>query len=407
MANALITPSIIAQEMMLQVDNNLVASKLVNRDYEDEFRKVGDTISIRRPVKFTWRSGATASAQDIEEGNISMQLATQGGVDFSISSKDLTLTVEKFSERYIKPAAITMANQVDSAVLALASQVSNYATTSGPGNAINSFAKFAVGPQRLDENAVPNDRRVAVIGPSDYWGMVGSVSGLYVQDDAKTALERAKLPMLGGTDVYMSQNVAAITTGARGGTPLVNGGSQNVTYAASKSTWTQSLITDGWSNSITGVVKAGDVFTMSGVFDVNPVTKVAMTRLKQFTVMADANSNGSGQATLTISPPIITSGPQQTCSAAPADNIGLTMLGSASTAYPGNLVFHPSAFALAVRPLEIPPGASSDARRVTGDGLSIRMIPFYDATNDVSLFRFDVLYGVKCVFPELATRISG
>ena len=94
-------------------------------------------------------------------------------------------------------------------------------------------------------------------------------------------------------------------------------------------------------------------------------------------------------------------------SAAPADNAALTFAGSASTAYPGNLVFHPSAFALAVRPLEIPPGASPDARRVTGDGISLRMIPFYDATNDQSLFRFDVLFGVKCVYPELATRLAG
>lgn len=411
MPNALITPTIIANEMMLQLENNLVWAKLVNRDYEDTYQKVGDTIQIRRPVKFTTRTGAVASVQDIEEGNIPLQLSTQQGVDFQISSKDKTLTIDKFSERYIKPAAITLANAIDSSVAALALQAPNWVGT--PGSTINSFASFARGVQRLDELGVPQDMRSYVLSPGDYWGVLGSLSGLYVNDKAKTALERAKIGMLGGVDTYMSQNVVNVTLGARGGTPLTNGASQAVTYATAKSTWTQTLITDGWSASVTNVLRPGDTFTIgtlaAGLVDVSPVARANLGRLKQFTVINAANSDAGGNSTITISPPIITSGPQQTCAltAANTDNLAITLIGSANTAYPQSTVFHKTAFALAIRPLDIPDGAPPDARRVSNEGLSLRMIPYYDGTNDVSNYRFDVLYGVKTVYPELASRVSG
>lgn len=411
MANALITPTVIANEMMLQLENNLVWAKLVNRDYEDTYQKVGDTIQIRRPVKFTARTGASVSIQDIEEGNISLQLATQAGVDFSILSKDKTLTIDKFSERYIKPAAITLANQVDNAVAALALQVPNWVGT--PGNTINSFSVFSRGPQRLDELGVPQEDRSFVLSPADYWGVLGSLSGLYVNEKAKTALERAKIGMLGGVDTYMSQNVQNLTTGTRGGSPLTNGAAQGVTYATAKSTWTQTLVLDGASNNITNWARAGDVFTIgtlaSGVVDVSPVARANLGRLKQFTVMSAANSDGAGNVTLTISPPIITSGAQQTCAltAANTDNLAITFVGSAATAYPQSTIFHKTAFALAIRPLDIPDGAPPDARRVSNEGMSLRMIPYYDGATDVSNYRFDILYGVKTVYPELASRVSG
>jgi len=406
MANAYITPTIIAQEMMMQLDNNLVAAKLVNRDYEEEFSKIGDTVQIRRPVKYTVRTGATFSGVDTEEGNISLQLSSQKGVDLQgFSSKDMTLTIDKFSERYIKPAAIQLANAIDVDVLSLGLYAGNWVGT--PGTGITTIPGFFRGPQRLDENGVPADSRTAILNPSDYWGMAGNITGTYIDPTAKDALTKGKLPMLGNIDAYMSQNAPSFTTGARGGTPVINGASQNVTYAASKSTWTQTLNVNGASNSITNWANAGDVFTIAGVYDVNPTTRATLTRLKQFTITAAASSSGAGALALTITPPIIASGPQQNVSAAPANSAAVTMLGSASTVYPFSLAFHKNAFALAVRPLDIPMGAPPGSKRITGDGISIRMIPIYDGTNDVSSIRFDVLYGVKALFPELATRMSG
>lgn len=405
MPNALLTPTVIAKEALMQLENNLVMAKLVHRDYKNEFVKIGSSVSIRRPVKFLVTDGATRSNQDVEEGNTSLTIDKRKHVSWKFSTQDLTLTIEQYSQRYVQPAMIALANQVDRDVLSLYSSIWNWVGT--PGQKVDSFADLAKAPERLDEMAVPTDMRRAVLSPADSWAMVGNLTGLQLQKDSNQAYRKGLLGTVASLDTYMDQNVVRHTVGAHGGAPLVNGAAQNVTYAASKTTWTQSLVTDGWTNSITGIVKAGDVFTIAGVFAVNPVSKAALDFLQEFVVTADANSGATtGPATLTISPPIITSGPYQTVSAVPADNAAITVKGAASTAYPQNLVFHKNALALVTCPLEMPDSAGWKARE-THDGVSIRLVKDYDIDADEEIIRADILYGTKAIYPDLATRVSG
>ncbi len=204
----------------------------------------------------------------------------------------------------------------------------------------------------------------------------------------------------------MSQVAPTHTVGPLGGTPAVNGASQNVTYDTAKNTWTQTLITNGWTASAASRLKKGDIFTIASVNMVNPKTKVSTGILQQFTVMADASSDGSGNLTATISPPIITSGPYQTVDVAPGATASITMRGTANTAYRQNLAYHKNAMALAFVPMVLPEGAYRAARR-SWKGISLRVIPVYDGTNDISAWRLDVLYGRKLVDPRLATRLNG
>src|SRR5712691_604576 len=406
MANTIVTPSIVAKEALRLLDNNLVFGSLVNRAYEDEFDKksngnrIGDTVLIRKPVRYTVRSGAVASPQDTTEKTVSLQVNTQEGVDLQFSSTDLSLKIADFSDRYLKSAMIQLANSVDLKLAALYKDVWNWVGT--PGTALTTFAGFTKAPQRLDEMAVPDADRVAALNPADKWGLIGGFTGFFAPEITKSAIMRAKLPPLGSVDAYSSQNVPTHTTGTRGGTPLVNGAAQNVTYDGSNQ---QNLITDGWT-ATTGSLKKGDVFTIAGVFAVNPVTKAVLSYLQQFVTKADATADGSGNMTVSISPAIITTGPYQTVSAAPADNAAITNLGSNSTGYPQNVVFDRNAFALAMVPMELPEGAVSPARE-TYKGLSVRVIPYYDGTNDLGNWRLDILYGVKSIYPDLATRLSG
>ena len=69
------------------------------------------------------------------------------------------------------------------------------------------------------------------------------------------------------------------------GTPLVKGASQTG----------NSLITDGWTASQTGILKAGDYFQLG-----------TSSSSKLYKVLADANSDGSGDATFDIWPSINT-----------------------------------------------------------------------------------------------------
>lgn len=411
MANSNLTVDVIAKEALLQLDNCLVMAKQVHRGLESEFGNAmngymaGSTVSIRRPTDFTVRDGANVSNQDVVEGTTSITVNKQKGVDFVFTSQELTLNINELSERVIKPAMVQLANQVDADIFDLYKQVPNWVGT--PGQTINSFTDFAVAPQRMDEYAVPADGRSAVLSPSDHWGLLGSQTSLYIQDAAKGAYRNGSLGAIGGVDTYMAQNVPTHTVGVATGTPLVNGGSQVSTYVSVKDTMTQTLNTDGWTNSTTGILKAGDVFTIANVYAVNPITKATLPFLKQFTVTADANSGAStGPSALTIYPAIIDSGAFKNVSAAPADNAAITVLGTGGTGYRQNLAFHKNAFALAMVPMIAPPGAV-DVSRQSYKGTSVRLIPYYTGTSDTSAWRLDILYGTKAIDPRLATRFSG
>ncbi|AOO81654.1 P22 phage major capsid protein family protein [Bosea vaviloviae] len=410
MANTTLTPAIVAKTAVRILENELVMAGMVYRGYEDEFDKklngysAGDTITIRKPTDFTVRDGAVMASQDVTEGRTTITVDKQKGVDFAFTSKELTLNIDELAERVIKPAMVQLANQIDLDVMAEYRNVPNWVGT--PGQTVDAFADFAKAPTRMDLGAVPQDMRSGVLSPTDYWAMAGSQTALYMQNVAQGAYRKGRIGEIGGIDTYMSQNVPTHIVGPLGGAPLVNGGAQGVTYAAVKDIGSQSLVTDGWTAAAAARVKAGDVFTIAGVFDVNPVTKATLPHLKMFVVKADASSDASGNATLTISPPIITSGAFQTVSAVPADNAAMAFFGAAGTGYAQNLVFHKNAFALVVVPLVKPPGAV-DVSRETYKNINARVIPVYDGTTDKSAWRLDILYGVKTVDPRLAVRLSG
>lgn len=411
MANTALTADVIAKEALAILENELGVLNTLYRAYEDEYDNkvngynIGDTLSIRRPADFTVRSGATLSTQDVIEGKVQLVIDQQKGVDFQFTSTELTLKIEDLSERVIKPAMSSLINAIASDVFTQM-YTYGYETVGTWGTTVTTFAGFAKAPERMDICSIPTDSRGALLHPSDNWGLIGGQTTLYNGGLVNSAYTDGNLGRVGGVNTYASQVAPSHTTGARGGTPLVNGASQNVTYDTAKNAWTQSLITDGWTAAAAARVKAGDVFTLASVYKVNPKTKVTTGILQQFVCTADGSSDGSGNLTLTISPPIITSGPHQTVDAAPADNAALTFVGSASTTYRQNLAYHKTAMALAFVPMAMPQGAYNGARR-SYKGMSVRLIPIYDGTNDISKWRLDVLYGRKLIDPRKVVRFGG
>jgi hypothetical protein len=254
--------------------------------------------------------------------------------------------------------------------------------------------------------SVPQTDRNSVLSVSDYWALIGAFTGTipYDNDVNKTALQRAKLPMLGNVDAYMAQSVPVVTNGTRTN-GAVNGASQAVTYATSKDTYTQTLIIDGVGAAAT--IKAGEVFTLAARYAVNPVTGAKLGYLQQFTVTADATADGSGNATITISPPIITAAPYATVDSAVADNDVITWVGSASTAYTQNATFHKEAIKLAwVRPAKPHTGEYSYAEDPE-TGISLRLWAFSDGSADTHSYRADIMYGVLNGDPRLGVRGNG
>jgi hypothetical protein len=412
MANTALTADVVAKEALTMLENELGVLGTFHRAHEDEFAsevngfKKGATIRIRRPADFTVRTTATMNLQDAIEGRTTLTVDKQIGVDFAFTSLDMTLSISKLSERFIRPAMSSIVNEMARDCFSTFYQgVYNWVGT--PGTAINSYADFALGPQRLDEMAVPTSDRYAALQPSDHWALLGSQTGLYITDAAKGAYRDGSLGRIGGVETYMSQVLPTHTTGSRIQltTPITAAasGDQSVSYDTAKNVWTQDLVTTGYGST---TLTAGDVFTIADLYMVNPKTKASTGILQQF-VVTTAHTNDDTD-TIVISPPIITSGPHQTVVLSTgtfASNV-ISDVGVASTAYKQNLVYHKNAFGLACVPMELPQGAPGAAQQ-SYKGFSVRVIPVYDGVNDISKWRLDMLYGRTVLDPRLATRING
>lgn len=408
MANSFLTPSVFAQEGLMLLENELVLGNKVHSDLSSEFAMVGDTISVRRPTAYLGQDDnldVTSYNEDITQGKTTIVMNKTLSVKVNISALDRTLSFDRTVEDIIKPVAIKFKDKIETSLASLYTNLYWFSGT--PGTVPSTFLSLANAGAIMTDAAIPSDR-FAVHGTDATANLADGLKGVYVQNTAKTAFEKATIGFYGGFDNYQSVHAPTHTVGTATGTPLVNGASQNVTYAASKDTWTQSLITDGWTNSVTGILKAGDVFTIAGVYAVNPVSKATTNRLQTFVVTADANSGAStGPATLTISPPIITSGAYQTVTAAPADNAAITVkTGTGGTAYKQSLLLHPKAFALVTRPLNIPQGTGLKTSTKTGNKVTISCSEWVDGNTLNHYMRFDMLWGVKCLDPRLGMRLT-
>lgn len=402
MPNTNLTISMITREALRILENNLTFAKGVNREYDDAYAikgaKIGDTLNIRKPARYVGRSGTALAVEDHTETSVPLVLNTQFGVDVQFTSKELLLSIDDFSKRILEPAMATVANKIDSDGLALYADVYNSVGT--PGTTPNALLTYLQAGAKMDYEATPRDKmRSLVLEPTAQATIVDSLKGLFHSStQIEKQYEQGNMGMSAGFKWSMDQNVNTHTIGPLGGTPLVNGTNQTGS----------SLITDGWTAAAALRLRRGDVFTIAGVFAVNPQNRASTGQLRQFVVTANVSSDGAGNATIPISPPITTTGAFQTVTNSPADNAALTVFGAANTLTPANLAYHRDAFTMASADLPLPGGVDM-AARVSDNalGMSMRMIRAYDINNDRFPCRIDVLYGWRTLYPELACRIQG
>lgn len=407
MANNFKNTSLVTRLMLKAFMNSLQMGAKVDRQLDDKFRKVGDTINVRRPIMFVATDGASISSQqDVEERSAAMTLSFRKKVNFAITSQDLTLKVEDFLERYVNPAAAELAQAVETEIGAVYKQIGNFVGT--PGTAPSTFLEVGEAAKVLSKLGVPMDIRWSAFYDEDAsLALADGLKGVFPSQIAVRAIEEASIGRYSKFELFENQSLAIHTVGVNTGTPLVIGAAQNTTYAASGDAWEQALLTDGWTNDITDILLEGDVITIAGVNAVNRKTRLDTGDLQTFVVRADATSGAStGPATLTISPPIITSGPYQTVTAAPADDAVITVkTGTGATSHKQNMAWHKNAITLAMAPLDLPTDGASASRESFG-GISIRSVRQYDITEDETIYRFDILFGVDALNPDFAVRTT-
>lgn len=408
MANAILNTSLVLNEGISILENELVAGAMVHADYSDEFQNVGSTVNIRRPAQYTVQRDnldITSGIQDIEQATIPVTLDKTATIAIKLTAKERTLSFDRFSEDILKPAMVQMKDEIEQHIASLYPKFYHFLGT--PGTVPSTFLALGGVGAVMTDQAVPLSGRMALHGTDASLALADGLKGVFVQDMAKTALAEAKIGKYANFENYTWVHAPTHTVGPLGGTPLVDGGAQAVTYAASKQTWSQTFITDGWTAAAAARVKAGDVFTVPNVFAVNPVSKQSTGRLQTFTILNDGSSDGSGNLTLTISPPMITSGAFQTVTAAPADNAALTIkTGTAGTGYKQSLLFNKNAITLVTRALDIPQGQGLRTTTKTGNRVTVSCTEFMDGKTLEQTMRFDMLYQATVIDPRLGARLT-
>jgi len=400
-SNTLLTPTIIAKESLMQITNNLGMAQHVYRAYKNEFRKVGQTITIRKPNKFRVTKAQARSNTDLVEPSTTLTVSTQAHVTWAFSSVELTQTIEEYSKRYIAPAASALANQVDADLCALYKNVYNYAGT--PGTTPGTFKVLGDAQTVLDNEGAPQEMRYAVVNPNAHWTLADGLKGTFSAKVADNLITKGYLGTIANLSIYMDQNIPKHTTGifTTSATPLID--------AVAPISGATTFSTDGW-NASTSTVTAGDIFTVATVNQVNPMSGVSTGVLKRWVVRTATTADASGDmATLPIGPTITygATNPYSNVDALPVDGDAMTFVGTEATAYAQNLVFHPNAFCLVTLPIEMPSNVWGARETDKDAGMSIRVVKQYDIDADEEIIRMDILYGVKTLYPELAVRLWG
>ena len=402
MANSILTIDMITRKALEILENNLVLTRNVNRAYDDSFAvegaKIGSTLRIRLPDRALVTDGAALQVQDDNEQFTTLTVSNQKHIGVNFTTAEMTMQLDDFAERVLKPRISQLASSIDADVAN--SFRSIYQAVGTPGVTPSTSAVLLAAQQKLNEAAAVMSPRCATVNPAANAGLVEGMKGLFNPTDTISKQFKNGLMgtgVLGFEEINMSQSIKQFTTGSRNAT-----GTVGTTVTAEGST---SIVLAGVGNALT--IKAGDIFTVAGVFAVNPQTRESTGSLQQFVVVADTTSSAGGAATVTVSPAMYTSAHAlATINAFPASGAVTTFVGAASSQYPQNLVYHKDAITFATADLLMPQGVDMASRQVH-NGISMRIVRQYDINNDRLPCRIDVLYGFAVIRPQMAVRLWG
>ncbi len=368
MANTFITLQTIARQALPRLIENLVFPNLCHRDFSNDYGFLGDTIQVRKPVVLTasdFDATQGISPSDMTEATVPVKLDKLATVDAQASAIETAVNIDDLNRVFVEPAAVALAEKINADGLALYADVPGMVDCS-----TKNLAALANVRKALNIQKVPTVGRVAVWDPEADAAFTQIDAVLHAEKSGSTeALREGSIGRVFGIEHYMAQGVKKHAPTISATAPKVNGA---VTKGAT------SIAIDG--TALTGKLLKGDMLTIGG---------------NKYTVVEDtAEAATNAIATVKITPAAV---------ANIADNADVTI----GDGYTANLAFHPMAFAYVTRPLYNPDGEGVASYVTSYNGISLRVTKGYDQVHKKSVYSMDVLYGYKCVYPELAVRCLG
>lgn len=407
MANTFISPTFVTKDTAVHFKNNLKLVGQYDRSYNEIFSgdnsldsKIGYTVQARKEQRWETFEGQALVVQPILNQTVPITINHQFQTGMAWSSADDRLLVEDVQRRYTRPAGKSQANKWDVAAGAeVYKQVSN--SIGVPGVGITSNETYTDAVAKMRALGIP-DEYSAVLEPKAGSKLLAANQAFFSNNQKHSrdyTSGEFSGPALGIESWDWDPNLPTHVTGTfTTATPVVAGANQTGSSLAVSGMGTYAL-------------KAGDVFTIDGVFALNPLSYVDTGELQQFSIQADVAGTTTG--TLTVLPPIITAGPLRNVTNSPANLAAIAFVGAtgtvaatmAATRSKQSLIFNPAAFAFVM--VDLPanlPGANSKRVSDKEAGISLRWVEQYNINSDQLPRRVDSLGGIAVVEPMFALR---
>ena len=275
--NSLLTTDKVANDMLARWKNNLVLTKSVYRDLEQQFGEIGDTINVKLPNNVIVNDGNVATTTTpLNDKSVALVVDTQKNVKFTWGMKDKKLSIMQFGERYLEPAANRLANVVDIQIATnMRDAYFQYGTVGQP----LSYTDVQLGQAYAQNVAIPTDNLTRLITNTiDNANISNNIADVQQQKMVMDAIQKGYAGELAGFSNFFSQNIMTHTNGAFTGSEQV---------AAELKDGNQLSVKGG----TTGGFAESDRFTIDGVREINPITKMLTGRLQVFTVRGHCTDN--------------------------------------------------------------------------------------------------------------------
>lgn len=375
MPNSFVTMQNIARKILPLLKELLVMPATVNNDYSDDFIGRGATIQVEKPAVFVADEfGTTINLQSIGERSVSVTMDKLADVSFEVTSKDLALSIEAFSTKYLESAAQAIAEKINADGLKLYEDIPYFWGVSGvTPDALEDFAQAV---RVLNENKAPMMNRSGAWDPAATAKF--QVLDAIVNAEKSGTTEALRTGAIGNINGLKNHMTQAIRTHVAGLYTALT----DVTITAGALGATSIVLTSTAGTSTATLLK-GDLFTLDG---------------EQYVVTADTAAAIAGAVTVAIYPALPLAFGDMASAA-------VTFADVTAAAHVANLVYNKDAFIFVTRPLAVPPGVESYT--VSYEGITLRVTMAYDITTKKTTMSIDTLYDYVTAYKELAVVVLG
>lgn len=365
--NNFLTPEIIAREALFRLQKTRVFADLVNKQYDSEFRNVGETISVRIPATLAGRRFVDqVERQELIEDFIPVKLDRIADVSVAIGSKELTLDIADFGVQILEPMARALNDKIDKD---LSSFIYSMTSKNVINNSDGTLEPIAALGRNFDKLSAPRENRTVVFSPDHKYefALNDNLSKASYAGTSET-LREALLGRLYGMDTLMSNNLPYSFAEVAGTATSYKVEPVGATFNVK--------LTD--VVPATATIKAGDGFIYNNViyrFGEDATAVAGVVNSVKLSVDSDRLRNEIAAVALVI-----------------PKNV--------------SLAFQRDVITFVTAPLQVPINRGNDSYVAQGEGFSVRVVYAYDADTKQNLLSMDVLYGINGLRETLSAKLT-